>query len=74
MDKSEPTANVISEHEVASLVVRLGHALDQTRELLEAAAELHRKLVELHSALAEPLVDLERLLIEAQTQRPKERE
>jgi hypothetical protein len=74
VEESEPTADVISRQEAASLVVRLAQALDQTSDLLEATAELHRKVVELHAALAEPLVDLERLLAEAQTQTPKEPE
>lgn len=73
MDEPEPTANVISKHEAANLVLRLAQALDQSRELLEAANELHRKVAELSAALAEPLVDLERLLTEAREQKQKER-
>jgi hypothetical protein len=56
------------------VVVRLAQALERPGDLLEATAELHRKVVELHAALTEPLVDLERLLAEAQTQTPKGRE
>jgi hypothetical protein len=71
-DHSEPTADVISQHETANLVVRLAQALDQASELLEAANDLHRKVAELHAALAEPLVDLERMITEAQKQTLKE--
>jgi hypothetical protein len=74
LDDSEATADVISRHEAARVVVRLAQALDRARELLEATTELHRKVVELHGALAEPLVDLERSLTEAKTQTQKERE
>jgi hypothetical protein len=74
MDESERPADVISQHEAASLIVRLAQALDEASELLETTAEMHRKVAELHASLAEPLVDLERLLTEAQKQRPKERE
>ena len=62
MDESEPAADVISEREAANLVVQLARALDQ-------ATELHRKVAELHGALAEPLLDLERLLAEAREER-----
>jgi hypothetical protein len=74
MDEPEPTADVISEHQAANLVVQLARALDQATELLEAATELHRRVAELHGALAEPLLDLERLLTEARTQTPEEHE
>jgi hypothetical protein len=74
VEESEPTPDVISRQEAASLVVRLAQALEQAGVLLEASAELHRKVVELHAALTEPLVDLERLLADAQTQTPKEQE
>ena len=72
MPEPVPPADVIAQHEVARVVVRLSRALEQTSELLEAATELHRKVVELHAVLTEPLVDLERLLTEAQKQTPKE--
>jgi hypothetical protein len=59
-----PPADVIAQNEIASVVIRLSRALEQTSELLEAATDLHRQLVELHAGLTEPLVDLERLLTE----------
>ena len=72
VDEREPVAAVIGPKEVASLIVQLSRAIEQTTELLEAASELHRKLAELHGALTEPLVDLERVLAEAQKPSPKE--
>lgn len=69
-DEPEPVSVVIAQHDVASVVVRLSRALEQASELLEAASELHRKVAELHGALTEPLVDLERVLAEAQKQTP----
>lgn len=62
---------VVSQHEVASLVVRLARAVEQTTELLEAVTKLHGDLAELDGALTESLVDLERLLAEAQEETPK---
>jgi hypothetical protein len=65
---------VASQHEVANLVVRLARAVEQTTELLEAATNLHRDLAEVDGALTEALVDLERLLAEAQKEAPKKLE
>jgi len=64
MPEPVPPAAVIAQNEIASVVIRLSRALEQTSELLEAATDLHRQLVELHAGLTEPLVDLERLLTE----------
>jgi hypothetical protein len=63
MPEPVPPAEVIAQ-QIASVVIRLSRALEQTSELLEAATDLHRQLVELHAGLTEPLVDLERLLTE----------
>jgi predicted transcriptional regulator len=71
VDEHEKGPVVVSQHEVASLVVRLARAVEQTTELLEAATELHRNLAELDGAITESLVDLERFLAEAQKQTPK---
>jgi hypothetical protein len=65
MPEPVPPAAVIAQNEIASVVIRLSRALEQTSELLEAATDLHRQVVELHAGLTEPLVDLERLLTEA---------
>jgi hypothetical protein len=65
MPEPVPPADVIAQNEIASVVIRLSRALEQTSELLEAATDLHRQVVELHAGLTEPLVDLERLLTEA---------
>jgi multidrug resistance efflux pump len=72
MNESESAAGAIAHHEVASVIIRLSRALEQTSELLEAANELHRRVAELHAALAEPLLDLERLLVEAQRTEKRE--
>ena len=74
MNEPEPAADVIAQNELASAVIRLSHALDQTSELLEATTKLHRKVADLQAALAEPVVDLERLLVEAQKQTREEPE
>ncbi|MFL6039256.1 MAG: hypothetical protein ACJ74B_11555 [Gaiellaceae bacterium] len=74
MDEAETADAVVAQHEVASFVVRLARAVDQTTELLGAATELHQNVAELHGALTEALLDLERLLVEAQKQSPKEPE
>lgn len=71
MGKDENPPVVIGQHEAASLVVRLARAVEQTTELLESATKLHRDLAELDGALTESLVDLERLLAEAQKQAKK---
>ena len=71
MPEAEPPAHPIAEENVASAVIRISLALEQLSELLEAATELNRKLVELHALLAEPLVDLERSLTEAREQAPR---
>jgi hypothetical protein len=70
---SEPgsPADVIAQSEVAKVVLRLSQALEQTSELLAAATDLHRRVIELHALLTEPLVDLERLLREAGKQAPE---
>jgi hypothetical protein len=47
---------------IAKAVIRLTHAVEQTTELLVAVTDLHRKVAELHGALTEPLVELERVL------------
>jgi len=62
MPESVPPASSIAEQGVARAVVRISLAVEQTAELLEDAKRLHGKLVDLHAALTEPLVDLERLL------------
>jgi hypothetical protein len=67
-----PDADPIAEGDVASAVIRISLALEQLSELIEAATELHRKLVELHALVAEPLVDLERSLTEAGEQTPRQ--
>ncbi|MFL5919264.1 MAG: hypothetical protein ACJ74X_11125 [Gaiellaceae bacterium] len=74
MDEPEIADAVVAQHEVASFVVRLARAVDQTAELLEAATELHQNVAELHGALTEALLDLERLLVEVQKHPPKEPE
>jgi hypothetical protein len=71
MDEPKPTADVIAPHEIANVVARLALSVEQTSELLESATELHRKVAELHAALTEPLLDLERLLAEAQGESPR---
>jgi hypothetical protein len=53
------------EGEIAHAVVRLSQAVEQTGALLEEAADLHRRLVEVHGLLTDPLVDLEQLLASA---------
>jgi hypothetical protein len=63
------SAEVIARHEIASVVVQLARALEQTGELLEAATDLHRQVVELHADLTGPLVDLERLARPAEPSR-----
>jgi predicted enzyme related to lactoylglutathione lyase len=60
-----PDAGAVGERELVSVLVRISTAVEQTGKLLEAANEIHSRLVELHAALTEPLVDLERLLREA---------
>jgi catechol 2,3-dioxygenase-like lactoylglutathione lyase family enzyme len=60
-----PDAAAVSERELVSVLLRISTAVEQTAELLEAANEVHRRLVELHGALTDPLVDLELLLREA---------
>jgi hypothetical protein len=72
MPETVPPAGSIAEEKVARAVVRISLAVEQTSELLEAANRLHRKLLELHTALTEPLVDLERSLREAREQTPKQ--
>jgi len=72
VNEPESVAPVIAQNTLASLVVRLSRAVEQTSELLEAATDLHRKLTELHGSLTEPLVDLEHLLAEAQKHTPKQ--
>jgi hypothetical protein len=62
-DVSEPGA--IDEQELVRILLRFSAAVEQTAVLLEAANDVHRRLVDLHGALTEPLVDLERLLREA---------
>lgn len=42
--------------------MQLAHGVEQTNELLVAAIDLHRRVVDLHASLTESLVDLERLL------------
>ena len=64
MSELVPPADVVAQHEIASVVIQLSLALEQTSELLETATNLHRQLAELHAGLTEPLVDLERLLTE----------
>jgi hypothetical protein len=71
MAEPVPPVDIIAQHEVARLVVQLSYALEQTSELLEAATDLHRKVVDLHAVLTEPLVDLERLLTEGPKQTSK---
>jgi hypothetical protein len=74
MAEAAPPAGSITEEEVASAVVRLSLALEQTTELMEAANELHLKLLDLQAVLSEPLVDLEGSLKEAREQAtPKQR-
>ena len=46
----------------ARLLARLSVALDEVTHLLAVNEDVHRRLAGLHSALAEPLVDLEQLL------------
>lgn len=53
------------EQELVRILLRLSAAVEQTAVLLEAANDVHRRLVELHGALTGPLVDLERLLRKA---------
>jgi catechol 2,3-dioxygenase-like lactoylglutathione lyase family enzyme len=60
-----PERGAVGEKELVSVLVRISTAVEQTGQLLEAANEVHRRLVQLHGALTEPLVDLERLLREA---------
>jgi catechol 2,3-dioxygenase-like lactoylglutathione lyase family enzyme len=60
-----PDPGAVAEKELVSVLLRISTAVEQTAQLLEAANEVHRRLVELHAALTEPLVDLERLLREA---------
>jgi hypothetical protein len=62
MPEPAPPADVI-----AYAVAQLARAVDQTSELLVAATELHRKAVDLHESLTEPLVELERVLAEGKT-------
>jgi hypothetical protein len=57
MPEPVPPADVI-----ARAVVQLAHGVEQTNELLVAAIDLHRRVVDLHASLTESLVDLERLL------------
>jgi hypothetical protein len=45
--------------------VRLADAVEKTGELLALATELHSRLADLHAALTEPLVELERLVAES---------
>jgi hypothetical protein len=52
----------LDQREAAILVTRLSVALDEVTQLLVVAADVHRRLAGLQSALTEPLVDLERLL------------
>jgi hypothetical protein len=47
---------------IAKVVVQLALAVEQTSELLVAATDLHRRVAELHGAVTEPLVELERVL------------
>lgn len=72
MPEAVPPAQPIAEEDVASAVIRISLALEQLSELLEAANELHRKLVDLHAVLAEPLLDLERSLTRARGQPPRQ--
>jgi len=65
-----PETDPITEEDVANAVVRISLALEQLGELLQAANELNRKLVDLHAVLAEPLVDLERKLREGEERTP----
>jgi catechol 2,3-dioxygenase-like lactoylglutathione lyase family enzyme len=60
-----PDPGAVAEKELVSVLLRISTAVEQTAQLLEAANEVHRRLVELHAALTEPLVDLERLLRQA---------
>jgi catechol 2,3-dioxygenase-like lactoylglutathione lyase family enzyme len=60
-----PDAAAVGERELVSVLVRISNAVEQTGQLLEAANEIHSRLVGLHAALTDPLVDLERLLREA---------
>ena len=66
MSEPAPRGDAIAQSDVAEVVVQLSRALEQTSELLEAANDLHRRVVELHAALTAPLVDLEGLLKEAE--------
>jgi hypothetical protein len=59
----------------ARLLTRLSIALEEVTHLLVVSEDLHRRLAGLHSALAEPLVDLEQLLrdhAEAAPSRPND--
>jgi hypothetical protein len=71
MGESELHADALAQHEVATVVIRLAHSVEQASELLESATELHRKVAELHAALTEPLLDLERLLERRGSQRDR---
>jgi hypothetical protein len=55
----------VDEEHLIPILLRLSAAVDQMVQLLEAANDVHRRLIELHGSLTEPLVDLERLLREA---------
>ena len=57
-----PDTVQLNEGEGAMLLARLAVALDEVTQLLAVAADVHRRLAHLHSALTEPLLDLEQLL------------
>jgi uncharacterized protein with PhoU and TrkA domain len=70
MTEADHPTRSIDELEVASAVVQISLAVERTSELLGAANELHVQVVDLHGALTEVLVDLERSLREAREQTP----
>ena len=59
----------IPEGELASIHSRLLVAVDEVAALLVAAADVHRRAIELQASLAEPLVELERLLRDVHEER-----
>jgi len=63
-------ASPLAEEQAARLLVQLGDAIDRATQSLEAVTNLHQVLVELHAALTDPAVELERALRDAREAPP----
>lgn len=71
MTEGVPPTGSIAEDKVASAVVQISLAVEQS-ELLEAANGLHQQLVQLLAVLTETLVDLEPSLRQAREETPNQ--